>query len=103
MTNIASRSGFRRPDRRSLCFPHAFMITLVSESRMDIHGPESAAGVLPVPEAAARRGAREAENALVTTRLPRPAEFFAATGAILIVSVAAFQLHFALPVTAFVF
>src|ERR1700691_1583920 len=88
---------------RALCFPHAFMIKLVSESRMDTHGPESAAGMLPIPEAAARRGRRGAEKAAVATRLPKPAEFLAATGAILIVSVAAFQLHFSLPVTAFVF
>ena len=79
------------------------MIKLVSEPYMDTHAPESAAGVLPVPEAAARRGSRNAEDSPVTTRLPKPAEFLAATGAILIVSVAAFQLHFSLPVTAFVF
>ena len=69
---------------------------------MDTHGPESAAGVLPVPEEAAV-GRREAENAPVRTGLPKAAEFLAATATILVVSVAAFQLHFSLPVTAFVF
>lgn len=70
---------------------------------MDAHGPESAAGVLPVPEAAAGKERRRAKSGPVRTAFPKPAEFLAATGTILAVSVAAFQLHFSLPVTAFVF
>jgi two-component system sensor histidine kinase KdpD len=70
---------------------------------MDTHGPDSAAGALLIPQTTARAGRRDAENAAVRTRVPKPLEFLAATATILIVSVGAFQLHFSLPVTAFVF
>jgi two-component system sensor histidine kinase KdpD len=73
---------------------------------MDTQGAESAAGVLPVPTTVARTGrlARVGSGDLRTRgRASRPVEFLAATGVILVVSVGAFQLHFSLPVTAFVF
>jgi len=73
---------------------------------METHGTESAAGVLPVPETAARTERRTKPSAADTEakhRASRPVEFLAATGVILLVSVGAFQLHFSLPVTAFVF
>lgn len=73
---------------------------------MDAHGPESGAGVLlgpPAVERARRTGKPAAETAPARTRLSRTVEFFAATATVLVVSFGAFQLHFSLPVTAFVF
>lgn len=73
---------------------------------MDTHGTESATGVLPVPETVAGTGHRiklDAGGARAKGRASRPIEFLAATGVILVAGVGAFQLHFSLPVAAFVF
>jgi two-component system, OmpR family, sensor histidine kinase KdpD len=72
---------------------------------METHGTESAAGVLPVPESSRRddSAGRDPAGAPMRTRQSRLVEFVAATVTVPIVSVAAFQLHFSLPVTAFVF
>jgi len=73
---------------------------------MDTHGSESAAAVLPIPEAVAgteRRTGVRTDDPGPRHRVPRPVEFLAATGVILVVGIGAFQLHFSLPVTAFAF
>lgn len=73
---------------------------------MAAHGSESADGVLPVPQKVRRLTLvrmRSAPAGPARTRLARTLECLAATGIVLLVSFGAFQLHFSLPVTAFVF
>lgn len=71
----------------------------------DGHGPESGAGVLLAPGPPARVESRTplTEGAPGRTRVARTAECLAAILTVFIVSLGAFQLHFSLPVAAFVF